>query len=94
MLNNFKFHFLNFLKNFKNNFFVKNLFNKIVYPNNLKYSKLDTKSISENRLLLSVVEKVIEKIKSKKSENFVLNRYNCSQNVYKPKLILKSNKGR
>ena len=66
-----------------------------MYPNNLKYSEFDAKSISENRLLLSVVEKkVIDKIKSKKSENFVLNRYIFSQNDYKPKLILKSNKGR
>ena len=59
------------------------------------YSKFDAKSISKNRLLLYVVEKkVIDKINSKKSKNFVLNRYNLLQNIYKPKLILKSNKGR
>ena len=66
---------------------------KVVYPNFLKYSEFDAKFISENRLLLFAVEKkVIDKIKSKKSENFGLNRI-FSQNVYKPKLILKSNKG-
>ena len=56
----------------------------------LFYSKFNAKSISENRLLLSVVEKkAIDKIKSKKYINFVLNRYNLSQNVYKPKPIFK-----
>ena len=45
------------MKNFKNIFFLKYLFHKIVYPNYLKYSKFDAKSISENLLLLSVVEK-------------------------------------
>ena len=66
-----------------------------MYPNYIKYSEFDAKLIFENRLLLYVVEKkVIDKIKSKKSENFVLNRFIFSQNVYKPKFILKSNKGR
>ena len=50
MLKHLKFRFLE-------TFFVNILFHKIVHPNFLKYSKFDAKSISENGLLLSVIEK-------------------------------------
>ena len=45
-----------------------------------------------NPIIVSVIEKKsIDKIKSK---NFLLNPYILSQNVYKPKRFLNTNKGR
>ena len=41
-----------------------------MYPNNLKYSEFDAKSISENRLLLYVVEKSYSQNKIQKIRKF------------------------
>ena len=55
-----------------------------MYPNCLKYSKFHAKSVSENRLLVICLRKkiVIDKIKSKKFKNFVLNLYFDADYLY------------
>ena len=64
-----------------------------IYLKYLFYSKFYHKSISENRLQLSVIEKNIAKIRIEKVENFTLNPYNSDDFTNNMEQSLDSNKG-